>query len=725
MRQTVDRRAIPAVSCVAAALLAAALRGEEDPYERYVKTSRDFRPVRQDAAFLTAQYPGWVLMPWYYQWTIGFDDAAGAFCRDHGINGAFIDRGNTSYLDWINRFGLRFYMDHTAGKGDLHLWDGDKGKAHLNAIHGTGVRVRPVNAAMKERLEGIVRRNIEAVKSSPMRAAYALDDEISWGHFVHPCMWRVTDDAAAYQAWLREVYGPQAPVRTGWIGYDDIRPKLSQWRLADFDASPLMDQWSFNDSCWNNFLGDLVTYANSVDPATPCGFVGGQCPNAFGGYDYAKLMRKTQYIEAYNMAGAQSIIRSFNPRNAMPTVTTFFYAGTDDAVWQAWYYLAQGNRGHIAWVENWFDDEGKPRPWLADIAPTWKECAEKIGPLMAGATFLHDGVALCYSHASIQLGWILDAAAHGKTWINRNNDFKLGSTHLGRQAWCHMLRDEGLQFIWLSYADLIRDGVPPGVKVLILPETFCLSDAEARRLRDFCRNGGTVVADYMPGLWDQHGKGRAGGGALDDLFGVRHDPAMTARDVFQGTGALWCEVDQDRHYGYKSYEELLAENSCLKGPGGFNKAVRALPAATAAKAGRGTAVLMNLSPLRYLACRAQGEAAAASRSVFMQPLHDAGLRRRVEIKNAGEQAFGYEITAWRKGNRVILFLVANKEIVVSSLGGGAATGLRSDTIPVTLSFAVPVRRVRDERSGRELGSGREFPLLWKRNEACVLSFDAS
>ena len=31
-----------------------------------------------------------------------------------------------------------------------------------------------------------------------------------------------------------------------------------------------------------------------------------------------------------------------------------------------------------------------------------------------------------------------------------------------------------------------------------------------------------MIADYMPGLWDQHGKGRADGGVLDDLFGVKH-----------------------------------------------------------------------------------------------------------------------------------------------------------------------------------------------------------
>ena len=65
---------------------------------------------------------------------------------------------------------------------------------------------------------------------------------------------------------------------------------------------------------------------------------------------------------------------------------------------------------------------------------------------------------------------------------------------------------------FLSYADVIQHGVPSDYKVLILPACLCLSDAEARRIEEFCRSGGTVIADYMPGIWDQHGKGRSDGG---------------------------------------------------------------------------------------------------------------------------------------------------------------------------------------------------------------------
>lgn len=697
---------------------------ETDAYTHYLRASKDFKAVKQDKVWLDKAFPGWLSMPWTANWTIGYDDAAGQWSRATGYNGAFLD-GNggepdspSGKLAWINKYQLHFYLDHTAGKGNLHLWDGGKQKPHLAELHGNGVRTIPVNAEMGRKLREKIRVNIEQVKSSPYRAAYALDDEASWGHFVHPTMWRVTDDEGAYPAWLKEIYGSSAPAREKWVTYEDIRPNLTEWAVQDFDASPLMDQWTFNDSYWCNFIGDLVEYANSIDPETPCGIVGGQAPNAFGGYDYAKLMRKIQYLEAYNIGESQSIIRSFNPHNAIPAVTSTFHQSAADDIWQTWYYLAHGNRGHIGWVENWFDGK-TPRGWQAQVGPHYKEAGDKIGPLMQGAEWRHDGIGLYYSHASIQLGWIFDAQAHGKTWVNRDGDHRLGASHLVRQAWENMLRDSGLQYRYVSYIDAVQGGIPADIKTLILPACLCLSNAEARAIETFCKNGGTVVADYLPGVWDQHGVGRKNGGALDNLFGVRHDPALTMKDVFGG--ALWCETDQDANYGYKTYQELLTNaNHCIRDASGFNKAVRAMPTQTVRKAGSGTASLLNLSPQWYNAYRAAGFDAAKRREVFMKLL---GMTRKVEIENAGAAEFGYEITTFRKpGGGNILFLVGNPETSGTEAGGGNAVGLKTTALNVTLKFAAPVHTVRDERTGKSLGDGQKFPLVWKQNEAVVLSF---
>lgn len=703
----------------------------QDPYETYIRTSRDFEVVKQDKDWCLEAWPSWTYMPWSYKWNIGYDRQSGQWSLANGYNGAFIDHGRTRVngqdkLAWINQFKLRFYMDHTAGKGWLHLWDGKDYMENRDAIHGTGMRVRPVNEAMRTKLQSLMRDYIGNVKSSPYRAAYALDDEISWGHFVKACMWQITDEPDAYQKWLEEIYGKgNAPKRETWYGYNDLRQTLREWSIRDFDASMLMDQWTFNDAYWCNFVGDLVEYSNRIDPATPCGFVGGQSPNAFGGFDYARLMRKIQFIEAYNIGGSQAVIRSFNPRNALPTVTTHFHKSVDDTIWQVWYYLAHGNRGMIGWVSGWFDGQ-KPKPWTAKVAPTYLEANRTIGPLMSGVEWIHDGVAIYYNHSSIQLSWILDAEAHGSSWRNRNGDSRLGSSHLVRKAWENMLRDEGIQYTFVNYIDVIREGVPEEYKVLILPATLCLSEAEAKRIREFAENGGTVIADYLPGLWDQHGRGRPDGGVLDDVFGVRHDSSMRAGDIFQSR--LWVEVDQDTHYstskksGWKAF--LSEKNDCVKDPSGFYKAVRDMDTVHTRDVGKGQAVLMNLSPQWYNAYRNMGvEKAAEARGVFMKHVKSAGIEPWVRIADSGQAEHGYEITYWKKGDRTILFVCMNPEVRGTSLGGGNAAGLKTDTVDITLRFDTPIRGVRDERADKDLPDGREFSFEWTMNEAVVLSFE--
>lgn len=167
-----------------------------------------------------------------------------------------------------------------------------------------------------EKLEAIVTRNVNNLKQSPMRVAYVLDDEISWGTFVTPLPWRVNADDAEYARWLKDYYGESAP-QPQYVTPDHALAQLGK-PLGQVDFSPLLDRLTYNDSVWANFLGRLVECANRGDPQTPCGFVGGQCPNIWGGYDYAKLMQKVQFIEAYNIGSSQAIVRSFSPQNAVP-----------------------------------------------------------------------------------------------------------------------------------------------------------------------------------------------------------------------------------------------------------------------------------------------------------------------------------------------------------------------------------------------------------------------
>lgn len=141
-----------------------------DAYEHYVRTSIDFQTVKQDGDWARKAFPSWTFMPWTHDWGIGYTDKSGQWCLEHGGNTAFIDHGGintkeskTGRLDWIEKFNLRFYVDHAAGKGILHLWDGNKVKPHLEELHGVGVRPVPLNEVTESQLKSILEKNLRSV----------------------------------------------------------------------------------------------------------------------------------------------------------------------------------------------------------------------------------------------------------------------------------------------------------------------------------------------------------------------------------------------------------------------------------------------------------------------------------------------------------------------------------------------------------------------------------
>lgn len=694
-----------------------------DPYLEYIRTAPEFQSVAQDPQAWQGRWNTWLYMPWRYQWSIGTEQRGGEFCRDFGINGGFTDHGEGP-LAWLETWQLRFYNDHTAGKGYLYLREANKRETYApyqrdpRAVRRGTDGLQPIDAEQLKRLKELITRNINNLRQSPMRVAYALDDEISWGTFVVPLPWRLNDDDDAYAKWLRRYYGGRAP-EPQYVTPDFILPQLDR-SVAELDFSPLLDRITYQDSVWAIFLGELVTHANQVDPTTPCGFVGGQSPNMWGGYDYAKLMKKVQFLEAYNLGSAQAITRSFNPGNALPLVTTHFHSderGTRNDIWQSWYYFAHGNRGVIGWVEGWFD-AAEPRPWLKEYQGTLKELGSVQGPKLVGAQWLHDGVAIYYSHPSIQVSWCLDIEPHRKTWVNRGGtDHRLGTSHLVRRAWEDMLTDAGLQYSFLSYDRVVKEGVPDEYRVLILPACYALSDIEAKRIADFCRRGGTVIADFACGVFDQHGKGRASG-ALDDLFGVRHSGQEKRDDFF--SGRLWVEADQDAGFSVGTWRALLDTLPCRQ-EHGFAIAERGLPLQTLTKAGRGQAVYVNLSPQRYLQYREEGTATDAHRQVFLQHVMTAVTPRAV-VTTDGQRPKNCEVTFWRQPARTYLFVVQKAATGGDPMGGNWAQNVTSAELPLQLDFAEPVQDLVNERTGERLGDGRVFSIRFSTYEAILLSY---
>lgn len=73
--------------------------------------------------------------------------------------------------------------------------------------------------------------------------------------------------------------------------------------------------------------------------------------------------------------------------------------------------------------------------------------------------------------------------------------------------------------------------------LIILPNVACLSDAQAQALRAYASAGGSLLATYETGLYDESGKPRSDF-ALGDLFGVRKAGPRGKAEFAQGQSML-------------------------------------------------------------------------------------------------------------------------------------------------------------------------------------------
>jgi hypothetical protein len=326
-------------------------------------------------------------------------------------------------------------------------------------------------------------------------------------------------------------------------------------------------------------------------------------------------------------------------------------------------------------------------------------------------------VAIYYSHPSIQVSWCLDIEPHGKTWVNRDNDHRLGTSHNIRKAWEYLLADSGIQYNFLAYDELIRRGIPAEYKVLILPACYALSDIESRRIREFCQAGGTVIADFACGLFDHHGRGRTRG-ALDDLFGVSHDGSLRKQDFF--SGSLWVETNQDAAYSFSRYRQLLETTRCRL-QDGFAIAENRLGTQKVVQVGRGKAVYLNLSPQRYLQYREEGTDSDAHRATFLREINPDGRPPRVVVTHEGRRPHQCETTYLSEGGRSFVFILKNVSVNATTTGGGGASGLTSEAMKLDVELP-SARKVIDERTGKSLGEGKRFSFRWNVVEPVFFSY---
>jgi len=682
--------------------------------------------------------PDWdrfVILVWQYQ-TRAQDDLE--LYKQAGFHGFHIDRGAgaQAQVDFAREAGFPYYVDHAADKGYLYL----SSDANRSAVSRKKTVIpRPNSLADPktiEILQGHLRKNVAVTKQGPV-LAYAFDDEISLGVFNSPAEVDGSElSVAGYRAWLKAAYGSIEKLNAQWgtslkdfseaqpCSFEDVRAAHAAPPFAKWNLSRWMDWRTYMDTQFADCLAGLARFTNTLDPATPAGFVGGQQPAPYGGYDYSKITKSIQWIEAYDIGGTCEILRSlWKWPERRPYVQTWFSSGDPrrDA-WFLWYYLVHGNRGVIAWPDkggSWFHWKGGGlAPFIAANAATIREVQGEVSKFILDpeTRFDADPIALYYSHPSVQASWVMDAVPHGGTWPNRSSsmDNANSSSARNRVAWMKILEDCGYQYNVVTPEQVTAGALEKeGYKVLILGRTICLSDAEAAAIRKFVEQGGTVIADYLTGVLDEHGKGRAAGGALDDLFGIKRDESkgyLDGKTIAEINGELYSKPFLQR-LSYEGSSRVYERGTVSVGDGQHGQVL--------SKVGRGEMRYLNLSPVDYndLGKRTGQPGGIWRCDIGGMLVEDLGWRARVLV---GKDPLDLtETLFWRKGDTVVLAVIKNPPRDAAVDSAGKIEDVFGDPIDVEIRLARPATAIRNFRTGEKLPDGAVIKARWQPWEALL------
>lgn len=568
---------------------------------------------------------------------------------------------------------------------------------------------------------------------------YDLGDECSITSYASPMDYCFSEHTVReFRRWLREQYGNLKRLNAEWetdfAGWGDVVPMTTyeikeREKAGSENYAPWADHRTFMDITFAQSWRRFREWVREIDPDTPVGLEGTQMPSAFGGYDLWRLSQVLDWVEPYDIGNARAIWRSFLPEGS-PVFATLFEHDPNEASRRLWHLLLHGDRGAIIWCSShWLDYESAhltPQPFVAGMAELFGELRGPAARAIMHARRDRPSIAIHYSQPSIQVAWMLDSREDLDTWPRRFSSYEAVHSRITRvrNSWCKLIEDLGLQYDFVSSEQIAAGELEErGCKVLVLPESLAIGDKEAAQMKAFVRAGGTAIADFLPGLFDEHGKRRTVG-VLDGLFGVqRPRPGMIQQpQKSDGPGFRLAGRQLPLGPAEPGLKLLVGRPAAYTAPLALDQ-----PAAGAADltpvliergVGKGKTFYLNLSPIDYAKWRLTGEGGDL-RGIVARIFSKTGVRPTVKVTRAadGGPPVGCEVITYRGDGRRYVAVMRNPEYSISALGeiGYADNSRFERPDDLAVEFDPPVR-VRDLLSERDLGEATRVELTldpWK------------
>ena len=564
--------------------------------------------------------------------------------------------------------------------------------------------------------------------SARAKAVYNMDyyfvgDEGSLGSYadaVDFCWGKHT--LAEFRAWLREQYGSLDALNRSWGSafreWDMVLPLTTEAARRDGRFAPWADHRTYMEVSFARAYGTVREGVREGDPEGRIALSGTQVTNPWNGCDWHRLDGVIDDFLSYSGGNQWDIHRSFAKPDARIGFWTGYGRSGAAVKHEVWTAALQGVlHPQLFWSPSIVNPDMTFSRSGRDLGEAFKALRfEGIGRLLMEAERLDDGVAVHYSMPSVHAAGIL--GQHDR------EEAKQGGTSFpaNRDGWVSLLDDLGLSFRFLATPQ-IEEGALQGKRVFVLPYSTALSDRELAAIRRFVEQGGVLLADATPGLFDEHVAWREAG-PLDDLFGLSAAPprsrvAATARHegpVRATTNGTALGLRAGDLVGLEALDAALRakQGSPLLHVGETDLAI-------VNRVGNGRAVYLNAL------LNQKGAPRDAWTAVVRAVLTDAGVRPMVLVTDlAGKPVTRVRVARYRFGAHEIVALLSGQLDVETSFGRDGVTvyedAEQGRVVRREVNVTLPrVAYVTNARTGEALGETARLRTTLAAGDALVLA----
>lgn len=508
---------------------------------------------------------------------------------------------------------------------------------------------------------------------------------------------------AAFRQWLRERFDTVADLNASWgtdfATWDDVVPCTREEVEGRADLGQWLDHRRYMERLFTDYHTWLRELIEAEIPNARVGISGTPRPNSYSGHDWWQLMQEAlTHLSGYG--GVQrELQRSFmRPGTFYSTFLGYDYKDSNEqrARYAPWDLLLHGASGinYYTLVSNTLNcplvrPDGSLSHHAEWFFPEVAELKRGIGRLLIAADYVDDGIAIHYSPPSVHAATAAGLFAPS----NQLRNWQANVTNVGR-----IIQQLHLQFDFI-HEDQMRAGELSRYRVLILPWSSAISDAEAAAIREFVEAGGMVIADSYCGVRDDHGHARP---MLDDLFGIRQplDPPELQPAILELSDPADASI-----FGAAQVPVASGSAGLEVTEGRANASVGGAQALIFHRVGEGQAVFLNCSFSNYMQVEETGVAGETQE----ETLSAEGVTRTIRqlmggLLDTAGVAPSFRIDAGDLSPQLETSrqLVGDVELigVLRSITSGAID--RDDALPYALVLP-EARHVYDVRAGAYLG----------------------